>query len=49
MRMAQSCGVDALRTANPDELAFAAKRAVDAGRSLVVGVPVDDADYLPLF
>lgn len=49
VKMAQSCGVDALRTASPEELAAAVRRAVDSKRSLVVGVPVDDAEYVPLF
>jgi acetolactate synthase-1/2/3 large subunit len=47
--VAQACGVDALRTANPNELASAAARAALNGRSLVVAVPVADADYVPLF
>jgi len=41
--------VEGLRTANPDELASAAKRAVDGRRSLVIAVPVDDADYMRMF
>jgi acetolactate synthase-1/2/3 large subunit len=49
VKMAEACGVEALRTANPDELASAAKRAIERGRSLVIGVPVDDRDYEPLF
>ena len=49
VKMAQACGVDALRTSNPDELASAAKRAVERQRSLVIGVPVSDADYRKLF
>jgi acetolactate synthase I/II/III large subunit len=49
VQMAQACGVEALRTSNPDELASAAKRAVERRRSLVIGVPVLDADYMPLF
>lgn len=49
VKMAESCGVTALRTANPDELATAVRRAVDGRRSLVVGVPVNYADYKLLF
>jgi acetolactate synthase-1/2/3 large subunit len=49
VKMAEACGVDGLRTTNPDQLAAAVKRAVDARRSLVVGVPVSDADYRRLF
>jgi acetolactate synthase-1/2/3 large subunit len=49
VKMAEACGVDALRTSNPDELATAAKRAVDRRRSLVIGIPVNDGDYLRMF
>jgi acetolactate synthase I/II/III large subunit len=49
VKMAQACGVDALRTVDRDELASAAKRAVERRRSLVIGVPVDDAEYTPIF
>jgi acetolactate synthase-1/2/3 large subunit len=45
LKMAEACGVAALRTTHPDKLAAAAKRAVDERRSLVIAVPVDDADY----
>ena len=47
--MAASCGVEALRTTNPDELAAVAARAATARRSLVVAVPVDYADYRRMF
>jgi acetolactate synthase-1/2/3 large subunit len=49
VKMAEACGVAALRTANPDELATAVRRAIDRGTSLVVGIPVDYADYKRLF
>jgi acetolactate synthase-1/2/3 large subunit len=49
VKMAEACGVQGLRTSNPDELAAAAKRAVDERRSLVIAVPVDDADYTRMF
>lgn len=49
VKMAEACGVEGLRTINPDELATAAKRAVDRRRSLVVGIPVDAADYKRMF
>ena len=49
VKMAEACGVDALRTADPDPLAAAAKRAVDQRRSLVLAVPVDADDYPRLF
>jgi thiamine pyrophosphate-dependent acetolactate synthase large subunit-like protein len=47
--MAEACGVRGMRTTDPDELASAAKRAVGERRSLVIAVPVDDADYIRLF
>lgn len=49
VKMAEACGVRALRTADPDELASAVSRAVAEKRSLVVGVPVNYADYKLLF
>ncbi|HEX8027902.1 MAG TPA: thiamine pyrophosphate-dependent enzyme, partial [Vicinamibacterales bacterium] len=49
VKMAEACGVDALRTASPDELAAAVGRAVDRKKSLVVGVPVHYADYRKMF
>lgn len=49
VNMAESCGVEALRTSNPDERATAVRHAVDPNRSLVVGVPVNYADYRLLF
>lgn len=49
VKTAEACGVKALRTSNPDELASAVRRAVAEGRSLVVGVPVNYADYRLLF
>ena len=48
-KMAEACGVAALRTANPDELATSVRRAVASGRSLVVAVPVNYEDYRLLF
>jgi acetolactate synthase I/II/III large subunit len=47
--LAQACGVEALRTSNPDELASAARAAVTRRRSVVIGVPVDYTDYRGLF
>jgi acetolactate synthase-1/2/3 large subunit len=49
VKMAESCGVSALRTSSPEELADAAARAVRERRSLVVGIPVQYADYRRLF
>ncbi|MFA5909644.1 MAG: thiamine pyrophosphate-binding protein [Vicinamibacterales bacterium] len=49
VKMAEACGVQALRTAHPEELATAVRRAVTERRSLVVGVPVNYADYKLMF
>jgi acetolactate synthase-1/2/3 large subunit len=49
VKMAESCGVEALRTANPDELATAVRRAIQQGTSFVAAVPVHYADYRKLF
>lgn len=49
VKMAEACGVQAMRTANPEELSAAVRRAVTEKRSLVVGVPVNYADYKLLF
>lgn len=49
VKMAEACGVQALRTSNPDEMASAVKRAVSGKKSLVVAVPVHYADYRKLF
>ena len=49
VKMAESCGVKAMRTANPDELAAAVRRAVETKTSLVACVPVHYADYRKLF
>lgn len=49
VKMAEACGVNGLRTTHADQLASAAKRAVDERRSLVIAVPVNDADYTRMF
>jgi acetolactate synthase-1/2/3 large subunit len=49
VKMAEACGVSALRTSSADELADAARQAVEARRSLVVAVPVNYEDYRRLF
>ena len=49
VKMAEACGVRAMRTSNPDEMAAAVTRAVKENKSLVVGVPVHYADYRKLF
>ena len=47
--MAAACGVEALRTTSPDELASAAARAARARRCVVLAVPVDYTDYRRMF
>ncbi len=49
VKMAEACGVEGLRTANADELATAATRAIERGRSMVIAVPVTYTDYRRLF
>jgi thiamine pyrophosphate-dependent acetolactate synthase large subunit-like protein len=49
VKMADACGVDAVRTADPSALAAAAKRAVDERRGVVLAVPVDSDDYMRMF
>jgi acetolactate synthase-1/2/3 large subunit len=49
VKIAEACGVDGLRTTDPAELAAAAARAIERRRTLVVGIPVNYADYRRLF
>lgn len=49
VKMAEACGVEAIRTSNSDQLGAAVTRAVTAGKSLVVAIPVHYADYRKLF
>jgi acetolactate synthase-1/2/3 large subunit len=49
VKMAEACGVEGLRTTNPEELCAAARRAVERQQSLVIAVPVDYTDYRRLF
>jgi acetolactate synthase-1/2/3 large subunit len=49
VKVAEACGIDGLRTSSPDELASAARRAVDQHSSLVIAIPINDADYLRIF
>jgi acetolactate synthase-1/2/3 large subunit len=49
VKMAEACGVEAIRTTSPDELASAVKRAVDGKKSLMVAIPVHYEDYRKLF
>jgi acetolactate synthase-1/2/3 large subunit len=49
VKMAQACGVNALRTDSRAELAAAAAHAIERGESLVIAVPVDYTHYRRLF
>jgi acetolactate synthase I/II/III large subunit len=49
VKMAEACGVRALRTSNPDELASEVKKAIAAKQSLVAAIPVHYTDYRKLF
>jgi acetolactate synthase-1/2/3 large subunit len=49
VKMAEACGVEGVRTSNPDQLGEAVKRAVQKNQSLVAAVPVHYADYRKLF
>lgn len=49
VKMAEACGVAALRTSDPAALAKAVSQAIAERRSLVVAVPVDYRDYRKLF
>jgi acetolactate synthase-1/2/3 large subunit len=49
VKVAEACGVEGLRTTNPDDLSAAARRALDRRQSLVIAVPVDYMDYRRLF
>jgi acetolactate synthase-1/2/3 large subunit len=49
VKMAQACGVEALRTSNPVEMAWAASKALAERRNLVIAVPVEYSDYRKLF
>ena len=49
LKMAEACGVEGVRTSNPDELATVAEHAVECRQSLVIAVPVNDADYPRMF
>lgn len=49
VRMAEACGVKALRTSDPDELTSAVRAAVASGTSLMVAIPIHYADYKKLF
>ena len=49
VKVAEACGVDALRTNDPRELEERARDAAARNRSLVIAVPVNYQDYRRLF
>jgi acetolactate synthase-1/2/3 large subunit len=49
VKMAEACGVAAVRTSKPAELADAAASALADRRNLVIAVPVEYSDYRKLF
>lgn len=49
VKMAEACGVAALRTSDPAELARTAAAAIAERRNLVIAVPVEYSDYRKLF
>ncbi len=46
---AEACGVRGIRSTDPGEITAEVKRAAKANESLVVGVPINYADYKKLF
>jgi acetolactate synthase-1/2/3 large subunit len=49
VKIAEACGVKGLRTADPKKLTAAVRKAAADNTSLVVGVPINYADYRRLF
>ena len=49
VKMAESCGVHAMRTSNADELASAVEQAIAKKKSLVAAIPIHYGDYRKLF
>ncbi|MEX2355490.1 MAG: thiamine pyrophosphate-binding protein [Thermaerobacterales bacterium] len=49
VKAAEACGVEAVRTNDPDRLAAAVGRAVTDQRSLVVDIPIHYSDYRKIF
>ena len=49
VKVAEACGIEGLRTADPSTLQAATRGALSSGRSLVVAVPIDYRDYKRLF
>jgi acetolactate synthase-1/2/3 large subunit len=49
IKVAEACGVEGLRTSDPEQLAAAARKATERKQSLVLAVPVDYEDYRKLF
>jgi acetolactate synthase-1/2/3 large subunit len=49
VKMAEACGVQAIRSSNADQIGSAVRKAVSGNTSLVVGIPVHYADYRKIF
>ena len=49
VKMADACGVYAIRSTNADEIGSAVKKALAGNKSLVVAIPVHYADYKKIF
>jgi acetolactate synthase-1/2/3 large subunit len=49
VKMAEACGVKAIRSSNADQIGSAVRQAVAGNTSLVVGIPVHYADYRKIF
>jgi acetolactate synthase-1/2/3 large subunit len=49
VKMAEACGVTAMRSANADQIGSAVRAAGSSNTSLVVGIPVHYGDYRKIF
>ena len=49
VKIAEACGIDGLRTSDPDTMAAAVTRALERNSSLVLEIPVAYEDYRRLF
>lgn len=49
VKMAEACGVQAIRSSNADQIGSAVRKAVSGNTSLVIGIPVHYADYRKIF
>jgi len=49
VKMAEACGVKAIRSSNADQIGSAVRAAVSGNTSLVIGIPIHYADYRKIF